>query len=197
MLISSQFVAIGQAALFLGISVVTVRRWCRDGRLLVHHRTLGHHRRFDVANLAEVRGDTSEIRQKIGYARVSSHDQKQDLIRQAERLRQADVDRVIEDLGSGLNCKKSGLRNLLNMLLNRQVSTLVLTHKDRLLRFGHELIFQICKWAGTDVLVQEKEMETTFEAELCKDVITLMTVFSARLYGKRSHKNKRKVLKSA
>lgn len=75
------------------------------------------------------------------------------------------------------------------MLLEGQVSTLTLTHKDRLLRFGHEIIFQVCRWAGTDVIILEEPKVMSFEEELCKDVLTLMTVFSVRLYGKRSHKN--------
>ena len=75
------------------------------------------------------------------------------------------------------------------LLLAKQVSTLTLTHKDRLLRFGHEIIFQVCQWAGTDVIILEEPEVVSFEEELCKDVLTLMTVFSARLYGKRSHKN--------
>ena len=77
------------------------------------------------------------------------------------------------------------------------MSTLYLTHKDRLLRFGHELVFQLCRWAGTAILVQEEEVEAAvelpFEQALCQDVLTLMTVFSARLYGKRSHQNKVKI----
>ena len=77
------------------------------------------------------------------------------------------------------------------MLLNKQVKELHLSHKDRLLRFGHELIFQLCKWSGAAVIIHNEAQIMSFEEELCKDVITLMTVFSARLYGKRSHTNKK------
>ncbi|WED22792.1 hypothetical protein L3Q72_05205 [Vibrio sp. JC009] len=77
------------------------------------------------------------------------------------------------------------------MLLAKPVSELHLSHKDRLLRFGHELIFQLCQWSGTKVIIHKEEKEISFEQELCRDVITLMTVFSARLYGKRSHSNKK------
>jgi putative resolvase len=77
-------------------------------------------------------------------------------------------------------------------LLNKEISTLHLTHKDRLLRFGHELVFQICRWAKKDVVIYNEAAPKTFEEELCKDVITLMTVFNARLYGKRSHENRQK-----
>ena len=89
------------------------------------------------------------------------------------------------DLGSGLNCKKPGLRKLMR-LLGGQIRTLVLTHDDRLLRFGTELIYILCRWVKTSVVVLDELAEELFETELVKDVITLMTVFSARLYGKRS-----------
>ena len=192
-----QFLSISKAAQFLGVAVVTVRRWSISGRLAVHHRTLGHHRRFSIVQLSELRGESHEQRIAVGYARVSSHDQKADLVRQSERLTQLGAELIIDDLGSGLNCKKRGLCKLLSLLLNKQVSTLYLTHKDRLLRFGHELVFQLCRWAGTAILVQEEEVEAAvehpFEQALCQDVLTLMTVFSARLYGKRSHQNKVKI----
>uniref|UniRef100_UPI0018E9219B recombinase family protein n=1 Tax=Halovibrio salipaludis TaxID=2032626 RepID=UPI0018E9219B len=110
---------------------------------------------------------------------------------QASRLAGV-CDGVIEDLGSGLNCKKPGLRRLLTAILNHEVSTLYLTHKDRLVRFGHELIFQICRWAGTDVVILDDDQNVSFEQELTQDVLTLMTVFSARLYGKRSHNNRKR-----
>ena len=80
------------------------------------------------------------------------------------------------------------------MLLNKQVSELHLSHKDRLLRFGHELVYQLCKWSGATVIIHNEAQIVTFEEALCKDVITLMTVFSARLYGRRSHTNKKLAL---
>ena len=76
------------------------------------------------------------------------------------------------------------------MLLNREVGELHLTHKDRLLRFGHELVFQLCRWSGCKVVIHNDSEPVSFEQELVKDVITLMTVFSARLYGRRSHRKK-------
>ena len=121
---------------------------------------------------------------------MSSHDQKKDLTTQAKYLSQF-CDVVLEDLGSGLNCKKPRLKKLILMLLNKEVSELHLSHKDRLLRFGHELVFQLCKWSGANVIIH-KEEEVVIE--LCKDVITLMTVFSARLYGRRSHQNRMKAV---
>ncbi len=187
--VSHSPLSIGQFAASLGVSVVTVRRWCRSGKISKTSRTPGGHRRFSVAQHREVLG-LKDQRQSVGYARVSSHDQKGDLGTQASRLSTIS-DCVIEDLGSGLNCKKPGLRKLLSALLNREVSTLYLTHTDRLVRFGHELIFQVCRWAGTEAVILDDAKEIPFEQELCQDVLTLMTVFSARLYGKRSLKNRK------
>ena len=175
-----RLVAIGDAAHFYGVSVQTMRRWDKNGILKSTSRTLGNHRRYQLGG---------EEKLKVGYARVSSHDQRNDLITQAKSL-EPYCDVVLEDLGSGLNCKKPRLRKLITMLLNKQISELHLSHKDRLIRFGHELIFQLCKWSGAAVIIHNEAQPVTFEEELCKDVITLMTVFSARLYGKRSHTNK-------
>lgn len=177
-------VSISCAARFYGVSVVTMRRWDRQGKLKSYSRTLGNHRRYKL---------NEDRRIKVGYARVSSHDQKKDLARQAAYLAQF-CEVVLEDLGSGLNCKKPRLRKLILMLLNKEISELHLTYKDRLLRFGHELIFQLCKWSGASVVIHKASETVTFEQELCKDVLTLMTVFSARLYGKRSHQNKKNIL---
>ncbi len=187
--VSQSPLSISQFASALGVSVVTIRRWCRSEKISEAFRTPGGHRRFSAAQLRQLLG-LSEKRQSVGYARVSSHDQKSDLAAQASRLAGIS-DRVIEDLGSGLNCKKPGLRKLISALLNKEVSTLYLTYTDRLVRFGHELIFQVCRWAGTDVVILDDAKEIPFEQELCQDVLTLMTVFSARLYGKRSHKNRK------
>ena len=157
------------------------------GLLAVACRTLGGHRRFDL-QLNPVA--TGVERKHLGYARVSSHDQKEDLLRQAERLKQAGCSEVITDIGSGLNCNKPGLRALLNRILKGHVHTLSVVYEDRLLRFGTALIRLMCRKTGTDMRVLEEASPKTFEEELAKDVVTLMTVFCARLYGKRSHKNK-------
>ena len=127
----------------------------------------------------------------VGYARVSSHDQKDDLDRQANTLKQHYPNAtMIKDLGSGLNFNKKGLKTLLVMILNQEIDTLVLTHKDRLLRFGSELMFKLCQHFGVRIVILNDKVEQSLEETLSQDVIELMTVFCARLYGSRSHKNK-------
>ena len=100
---------------------------------------------------------------------------------------------IISDLGSGMNYQKRGLKKLLNRILEGEIKRLVLTHKDRLLRFGAELIFAICELKGIEVVIVNQGTEPTFEEELAADVLEIIMVLSARLYGARSRKNKKLV----
>ncbi|MDY3115042.1 MAG: IS607 family transposase [Sutterella sp.] len=180
--------SVGQVAKLLGVCTKTIRRWCQSGKLRETLRTVGGHRRFNLSSLERFLPKSTDQRKVVGYARVSSHDQKSDLVTQIERLRNLGCDEVLSDLGSGLNCKKPGLKKLLSKIFYQEVKTLVLLHHDRLLRFGTELVYWLCHKTGTDVWVVEQREDTPFEEELVKDVLTLMTVFCARLYGKRSRR---------
>ena len=168
----------------LGVHPQTLRRWEREERpgLVAPVRTLGNHRRYLVQPKGEI---------TVGYARVSCHDQKDDLPRQAERLANYASDRpcmIIKDIGSGLNCNKPGLKKLLALLLTGTVRELILTFKDRLLRFGSELIFFICKQLGVVVTILDHPEEKSMEETFTQDVLAILTVFSARLHGARSHR---------
>jgi predicted site-specific integrase-resolvase len=90
-----------------------------------------------------------------------------------------------------LNYRKKGLIRLIKLICSYQVERLVLTHKDRLLRFGSDLIFTLCEIFGTEVVIINRSEDSTFEEDLANDVLEIITVFSARLYGSRSHKNKK------
>jgi putative resolvase len=89
-----------------------------------------------------------------------------------------------------LHYKKKGLIRLIKLICTYQVERLVISHKDRLLRFGSELIFSLCEIFGTEVVIVNRSEDSTFEEDLANDVLEIITVFSARLYGSRSHKNK-------
>lgn len=92
-----------------------------------------------------------------------------------------------------MNYRKKGLKRLLEMILERRVKRVVLAHKDRLLRFGAELVFALCEARNVEVVILNQGEETSFEEELVQDVLEIITVFSARMYGSRSHKNKKLV----
>lgn len=194
----SNYISIKKAAKILGVSESTLRRWDKEGKL-VSTKTKGGHRRYDITKLRpEIvhKYNSAEGRKTIAYARVSSHDQKADLIRQQQVLelfcaKNGWSYEVITDLGSGMNYHKKGLVNLLNLILSGDVGRLVLTHKDRLLRFGAELIFSICEIKDVEVVLINKGTEASFEEELATDVLEIIAVFSARLYGARSKKNKK------
>lgn len=98
---------------------------------------------------------------------------------------------VVSDLGSGINYQKKGLKRLLNAIIDDKVGRLVLTHKDCLLRFGAELVFAICEIKSVQVIILNQGEDTTFEEDLAQDVLEIITVFSARLYGSRSRKNQK------
>lgn len=192
-----RIVSIGEAAEAMGVSITTLRRWESDGKLVAEH-TAGGHRRYDLAKLRPemFRAEDAAHRQTIAYARVSSHDQKDDLERQKQVLelycaRQGWTFEVIADLGSGMNYHKKGLKRLLDDVVEGRIGRLVITHKDRLLRFGAELVFAICEAKGVEVVILNKGEDTTFEEDLAKDVLEIITVFSARLYGSRSRKNQK------
>jgi len=129
----------------------------------------------------------------VGYARVSCHDQKDDLPRQIDRLKQHGLASgrsvlIVKDIGSGLNCNKPGLRKLLALLLSGTICELILTYKDRLLRFGSELVFFICKRLGITVTILDSPEAKTVEETFTEDVLAILTVFSAKLHGSRSHR---------
>jgi predicted site-specific integrase-resolvase len=193
----NRFVGIGEAAKILGVSITTLRRWETAGRLVAEH-TVGGHRRYDFAKLRPqlCREENAPDRKTVAYARVSSHDQKDDLERQKQVLelycaRQGWKFEVVADLGSGMNYHKKGLKRLLDDVVEGRIGRLVLTHKDRLLRFGAELVFAICEAKNVEVVILNQGEDTTFEEDLAKDVLEIITVFSARLYGSRSRKNQK------
>ena len=193
-----KLISISKAAKILGVSEITLRRWDKEGRL-PSIKTKGGHRRYDLSKIRPEtvhKFDFADNRKTIAYARVSSHDQKDDLERQKQVLelfcsKNGWTFEIISDLGSGMNYHKKGLKKLLDAILDDNIGRLVLTHKDRLLRFGAELVFSICEAKGVEVVIINKGEDPTFEEDLAMDVLEIITVFSARLYGSRSKKNKK------
>ena len=122
----------------LGVHAQTLRHWERQGKMPAPERTMGNHRRYRQSK----NGDKVLT---VGYVRVSSHDQKDDLERQksyVEEHSERPVDLMIKDIGSGMNYNKAGFKQLLTLLMQGMVGEIVLAHKDRLLRFGSEITFR-------------------------------------------------------
>ena len=190
---NDRFVKIGEAAKILGVNPQTLRRWEEGGVIEPAQRTPKGTRLY---SLQELLGVNDLAYPTIAYARVSSSDQKEDLERQHAVLeafcnKNGWQTEIIRDLGSGMNYNKKGLGHLLELIVRGQMSRLVITHKDRLLRFGAEIVFRICELKGIEVVIINKGEQPTFEEELTRDVMEIMTVFCAKLYGRRSHKSKK------
>ena len=133
----------------------------------------------------------------IGYCRVSSHKQKDDLERQIENVKTYMYAKgyqfeIITDIGSGINYNKKGLNQLIDMITNSEVDKIVVLYKDRLIRFGYELIENLCEKYGTTIEIIDNT-EKTEEQELVEDLIQIVTVFSCRLQGKRANKAKKMI----
>ena len=137
----------------------------------------------------------NQYRKNIGYCRVSTSKQKDDLLRQCENieiylkaLKQPYV--IIKDIGSGINYNKKGLCELLELICKNKVDTIYVLYKDRLVRFGFEIIQKIAELHGTQIVVLDSE-DKTKEQELVEDLMQIITVFSCRLHGKRASKTRK------
>ncbi len=188
-------VSIGKAAEELGVHPETLRRWEKMGKIEVERTPTGF-RRYDLAKLRGLAPHRApSARATLLYARVRGYDQKDDLARQAALLESFAAANdwtyeVLRDFGLGVNDHRKGLRQLIRRICSGEVGRLVLTHQDRLPRFGSELVFSLCEHFGTQVIIVNASEDASFEEELIQDVGEIITVFSARLYGSRSHKNK-------
>lgn len=130
----NRYVKIGKASEILDVSIQTLRRWEISKTLVPDRKTTGGPRYYDLDKLLGLKNVENDL--TIAYARVSSHDQKKDLGRQADLLSSFCASHgwnyeVIQDLGSGMNYQKKGLKRLLDMILERKIRRLVITHKDR------------------------------------------------------------------
>ena len=188
---------ISEASEFLGVSIPTLRRLETEGRI-VSERTEGNHRRYDKNMLMSLKSKKGKANKKltIGYCRVSSSDQKDDLKRQKETVSnycaiRGYQFRIIEDIGSGLNYNKKGLNELIELISQREIDRIVVNYKDRFIRYGYEMLEKMCEINGVQIEIINHTEDKTYEEELVEDVLSVITVFSSRLYGSRSHKTKK------
>ncbi|NEP48104.1 MAG: IS607 family transposase [Moorea sp. SIO1G6] len=179
------------AATRLGVSTRTLERWLDEGKIQ-GIKTPGGQRRYNldsVVSISTKKTDRDE-RATILYARVSSRSQRDDLDQQVQFLKSRYPDaEVIRDIGSGLNFKRKGLHSLLDRVLSGTCKYIVVAHKDRLCRFGFDLISWLCSKFKTKILVLD-EKNLSPEQEMVEDVLAIIHVFSCRLYGLRKYKRK-------
>jgi len=177
-----------EACLLLGLHPRTIQKWDKQGKIRVV-RTPGGRRRIPESEIRRLQGEKG-IRSIIGYARVSSNTQKDDLERQVEYLRQSGVQEVITDIGSDLNEKRKGFLRLLDRVLHNEVDKVVILYEDRLTRFGFDTLKKVFEAHGTTIEVLNQTDVKPPQQELVEDLITIISHFSGKLYGMRSHKRK-------
>ena len=196
----ANFVSIQQASLITGLSKHTLRTYA-DKQTVVCYKTPSGQRKFDSNFLQAMCHPSSGItqvtradsKQHFIYARVSSKKQLDDLSRQVEVLRSYTGDRhdtftLIQDVASGINFKRKGLQTILDSCLQGNIGTVVCAHRDRLCRFGFELVKYIVEKAGGKLIIIDDQRNKSTEQELSEDLLSIVHIYSCRQMGKRKYK---------
>lgn len=178
-----------EASSIIGVNLDTLRRMAERGELN-HIRTNTGRYLFDVSNYIKRGHSEVQKRKTICYARVSSRGQKSDLQNQISLLKSKYPEtEVISDYGSGLNFHRKGLEKIMDLAYRGELKEVVVTYKDRLCRFGFELIEYILKTQSNAKIVVLSHNGTSKESELASDLLSIITVFSTRMHGLRKYKN--------
>ncbi len=196
-MIPLKYYTINKFAKIIGVTPQTLRNWDRSGRLHPHHTSTNGYRYYSEEQLCAVTGIQFVPRKVIGYCRVSSRKQKDDLERQVENLRtylyaQGNPFEIITDIGSGINYKKNGLQELIRRIEANRVEKVVVLYKDRLVRFGFELLETIATIHGCKIEIVDTTRKSE-QQELVEDLVQIITVFSCKLQGKRTYQAKKMI----
>ena len=194
----SKYYSINEFSKILGVSAQTLRNWDSNGKLHPHHTSSNGYRYYSHEQLNMIVNIKPNLNRKIiGYCRVSSNKQKDDLQRQIENMQlyltaQGKPFEIISDIGSGINYKKKGLKELLKLITQNKVDNVVVLYKDRLLRFGFELIEYIASLYNCEIEIIDNTVKSE-QQELVEDLVQIITVFSCKLQGKRANKARKLV----
>ena len=192
-LFMSKYYSINKFSKILGVSAQTLRNGDKKGKLHPHHTSSNGYRYYSHEQLNQVMNVKPNLdRIVIGYCRVSSNKQKDDLERQIENMKlyltaQGKPFEIISDIGSGIDYKKKGLKELMKRISQNKVDKVVVFYKDRLLRFGFELVEYIASLYDCDIEIID-HTEKTEQQELVEDLVQIITVFSCKLQGQRANK---------
>ena len=188
---------VGQFAKLLNVTVKTLQNWDKQGTLKAY-RTPTNQRFYTEEQLNQVLGLSNENQDKkqglkIGYCRVSTHNQKNSLQNQEEFLRSYTnakgvvLDEVFTDIGSGINYNRKNFNKILELVEAGKISEIYVTYKDRFVRFGFDWFNNFCEKHGAEIIVLNQP-STSPEQELAEDLLNIVTVFSARSHGLRIYK---------
>lgn len=190
---------VGKAAKLLGVSRVTLQKWDREGKLVANRNETNRRYYTDEQINNFLRKPRIELSRVVAYCRVSSPKQRPDLKNQRKCLEEfckasgiANVD-YMEEIGGGLNFNRPIFLEIIHEITVGRISKLIVAHKDRLCRFGFELIKNLCDLNNCELLVVNVE-NLSPEQEMVQDLMTIIHCFSSRLYGLRNYK---KILQKA
>ena len=191
-----EYLSLNKVSKKLGVTAQTLRNWDKQGKLKPAYIGSNGYRYYsldDVLSFTQERKTKKDIK-VIAYARVSSKKQADDLDRQIENLNKVLKEKykhfeIISDIGSGINYTKPGLRKLIEKINEKEVDLIIVLYKDRLVRFGFELIEYFAKLNNVKIEVLDKKNKNE-EQELVEDLVQIITVFSCRLQGKRKGNTK-------
>ena len=180
----------------LGVSAQTLRNWDKEGKLKPSYVKSNGYRYYSEDSILTYTQErkTKKNLNVIGYARVSSKKQSDDLERQVNNIKQYlsskyETFDIITDIGSGINYKKPGLLKLIEKINKKEVDLIVVLYKDRLLRFGFELVEYFAELNNVIIEVLDK-IDKNQDEELVEDLVQIITVFSCKIQGKRKGKTK-------
>lgn len=187
--------SIGKFSEAVGLTQVYLRMLHKSGELIPAKISSKGHRYYSTEQLNDYLEKDNKDKPVILYARVSTKFQENDLNRQIENLRNYACAKgynfeIITDIGSGINCSKDGLKKIIKRINERQISKVVILYKDRLVRFGFELIEYLAEINKIDIEIVDNSSKSK-EEELKDDFIQIITMFANCLYGQRSKKTKR------
>jgi excisionase family DNA binding protein len=200
---TSNYLGSKEACQQLGVHPRTLYNWEEKGKIDTI-RTPGGKRLYNVEkyikdqkiitkNIDENEIENENIEKlKIIYTRVSSISQKDDLERQKNYMQKRYPNHLlIEDIGSGLNFNRRGLRKIIKYAISGKIEEIVVAYKDRLTRFGFELIEDLIKeYSGGKIIILHKNKDLEPEEELVKDMLQIMNIFTAKMNGLRKYKEK-------
>ena len=185
-----------EAAKFYGVRGPTVVDWANRNKIKSIKQPSGQ-RRYWIDDEQDDSGGKQEEKRRICYCRVSSAGQKEDLQRQIEYMQSKYPGyEIVSDVASGLNFERKGLKAILRSAMQGNVETIVVAHKDRLARFGYPILEFILQERNVKLLCEFDNQHRSKEEELVADILSIITVFSSRVYGARKYKKNNKGQKS-
>ena len=190
-----------EAAKEFGLHIDSIRRMPESA--LPVYRTRGGHRRYKESDVAKLKGeqpDDSKQHMAVIYSRVSSHEQKQKGELDRQKIRNVDycvqhgyqIVQTFEECSSGMNDNRPKLKTLIEAACKGEFTKLIIEHKDRLTRFNYKMYEYFLKQHNVEIICVEQVLPKSFESEMVEDMLALIASFSAKIYGKRSHQNKKR-----